>query len=259
MALSILPSRKLELLQHAASPLLAPYVESYWSCRVLEPPATVQLVPDALVDLTFDLVQKRAFVSGPIEAGESYEHTRPAELLGASIKPGAVMPILGVSPKSLKREWQPLTEVIGEVAESLTALIVSAPSRAEQLVRLDAFLLARVFATVSEPRVREAVAAIEASEGGVDVEALGKLAGASPRNLGRLFDDWVGMPPKRFARIVRLQAALRRLQENPEESLSALALDCGFADQAHLTRELRAMSGLAPGELQRKLSDSFKS
>jgi transcriptional regulator GlxA family with amidase domain len=106
-----------------------------------------------------------------------------------------------------------------------------------------------------------AVAAILAKKGNVAIDVVGKRAGASPRNLGRLFEQFVGMSPKRFARVVRVQAALRRLGADPDTPLATLALELGYADQAHLTRELRALTGARPSalpELLATLSDSFK-
>jgi AraC-like DNA-binding protein len=69
-----------------------------------------------------------------------------------------------------------------------------------------------------------------------------------------MLDRAVGMSPKRFTRIVRAQAALRRLSETPAPDLNALAAELGFADQAHMTREVRWVAGVTP----KALADSFK-
>ena len=117
-------------------------------------------------------------------------------------------------------------------------------------------MLARVFASVSEPRM-EAVQAIEQSEGVLDGRAR-QAQRREPRNLGRLFDDWVGMPPKRFARIVGCKRLCGASATSPGLDLARLAAETGFADQAHLTQEVHALSGLSPQVLASKMSDSFK-
>ncbi len=61
----------------------------------------------------------------------------------------------------------------------------------------------------------------------------------------------VGLTPKEFARLMRLQATLRALDLTP--SLSALAADAGFSDQAHATRELQRSTGLTPASLRANL------
>jgi AraC-like DNA-binding protein len=70
--------------------------------------------------------------------------------------------------------------------------------------------------------------------------------GASHRRFIQLFRDAVGLAPKRFRRVTRFQRALDSLRIAPEGGLASLALDLGYADQAHLTREFRAMAGLSP-------------
>jgi AraC-like DNA-binding protein len=97
-----------------------------------------------------------------------------------------------------------------------------------------------------DPRISASVAAIAASGGAVAVDALSARCGLGARQLERLFREQVGLGPKRFARIVRFQAGLR-LREGGA-SLSSAALTAGYADQAHFTREFRAIAGLTPSE-----------
>ena len=258
MAFSILPDAGLRVTLHPPPALLSAHVETYWSLLVERPPAVVRVVPDGMVDVVFDLRARAVYVNGPRDQPATFTHQRPAELLGVSLRPGTSLALLGVSAASLSLEWRPLSDAIGPVADELARLVFAADGLPARLSILDGFLLARIFATAAEPRVRQAVAEIVDSDGAVDVEALGRAAGASPRNLGRLFDDWVGMPPKRFARSVRLQAVMRRLADAPDLELATLAQEAGYADQAHLTREMRALAGISPRDLALTLSDSFK-
>jgi AraC-like DNA-binding protein len=257
VTMSLLPAAGVIVQAHAPAELLRAHVETYWELRVDAPPATINVVPDGLVDLIFDLKRSDVFVGGTNLEPAAYTHQHAAHLLGASLKPGTALQLLGVGAGSLKPDWQRLEDVIGPAAKALAGLVFGAETVRDRFALIDAFLLARLFATNTEPRVQQAVAAIIAHDGAVDVDALGKSSGASPRNLGRMFDDWVGMPPKRFARIIRLQSALRRLQEDPGLDLTQLALDCGYADHAHLTREMQALAGISPSAFK-NLSDSFK-
>jgi AraC-like DNA-binding protein len=254
VTISILPSPGLQITTHAPSPLLKERVEYYWSLRITQPPQTVHLVPDALVDVVFDVNARAAFVSAPVDAPAKYTHTEQVDFLGVSLRPGAAHPLLSVDAAALTG-WQPLRDVIGEVADGLQALVFDAQDR---FALLDAFFLARLVAAGSEPRIEKAIDEIVQSDGAADIAALGKDAGASPRNLGRLFDAWVGLSPKRFARVVRLQRALRCIEADPKLPLAEVALHCGYADQAHMTREMQALAGLSPKEAARALSDSFK-
>jgi AraC-like DNA-binding protein len=239
---------------------LAAHVRTYWTLRVEQPPAKLRIVPDGQVDLVFDLLRGEAHVGGARQAPFDVVHERPMSLLGVSLLPGAAGALLGVVAGELSADWRPLSDVVGAVAGVLAERLASAASPCVRLGLLEAFLLARLGNT--DARVERALLAIDASQGSIDVARLGRDSGASPRNLGRLFHEWVGLPPKRFARIVRAQAALRRLAEQPAADLCALAAELGFADQAHLTREVRAVAGAAPSRLAetfKRKSDSFKS
>jgi AraC-like DNA-binding protein len=243
---SVLPGAGVRIAEHAPAAALSGHVVQYWSLTVETPPATVRVLPDALVDLSFDLLHKAAWVTGPRLEPAVFTHEHPAKLFGCSLSAGSATALLGIEVGALKRDRQRLSEVLGEVADALAERVVENP-----LAVLDAFLLAR--AAAIDSRVAKALDEIVAHEGDVEIPAVGKTAGASPRNLGRLFDAWVGMSPKRFARIVRAQVALRRLADEPGIDLAALALELGFADHAHLTRELKALTGLSPSALAASL------
>ena len=81
---------------------------------------------------------------------------------------------------------------------------------------------------------------------------LAELAGLSPTGLVRAFRRTHGLPPLAWALDRRLIEARRRLRG--AESLAAIALDLGFADQAHFTRAFRKVSGLTPGAYRKRAS-----
>jgi transcriptional regulator GlxA family with amidase domain len=70
--------------------------------------------------------------------------------------------------------------------------------------------------------------------------------GLSERQLRRRFDAAVGYGPKTLAGVLRLQRFLALTSAEPSPDLARLALDAGYADQPHLTRECRRLTGLTP-------------
>lgn len=96
-----------------------------------------------------------------------------------------------------------------------------------------------------DPRVGAAVAGIERSGGRIDIARLARAGGMTTRHLERLFLRQVGIGPKRLARVARFQRALGLL-ERGAASGAATAADCGYADQAHFSRDFRALAGCAP-------------
>lgn len=80
---------------------------------------------------------------------------------------------------------------------------------------------------------------------------LARLVAVSPHHLSRVFRQEVGVPVATYRRRLRLRAALERIGES---KLARVAADAGFADHAHLSREVRALLGTTPSALERRLS-----
>ena len=74
---------------------------------------------------------------------------------------------------------------------------------------------------------------------------LGRIAGASPRHLTRVFRAATGVTLKEFAHKVKLQVA-SELMDNPALTVEAVASSCGFKDARHLRRIFKANFGVAP-------------
>jgi AraC-like DNA-binding protein len=88
------------------------------------------------------------------------------------------------------------------------------------------------------------------------VASLAKELGWSRKHFSVCFRREFGVPPKLFARILRFDHAVRQLRHNQVTSWAELADACGYADQAHLTRDFRAFAGSPPASfMRRKLPD----
>lgn len=93
---------------------------------------------------------------------------------------------------------------------------------------------------------------IISAQPGISVESLASAAATSSRQLERLFLLYVGVSPKNFMRIVRGQYVLAQLRSGTSR-LSDLALDAGYADQCHMTRDLRRLFGSTPHALAKNV------
>jgi transcriptional regulator GlxA family with amidase domain len=97
------------------------------------------------------------------------------------------------------------------------------------------------------------------------VEQLSRWIGVSERQLHRRFSAAIGYGPKTFQSVIRFQRLLKTAREKgAEQSLANLAATVGYADQAHMTREVQRLANLRPTELLRstestlQMSDLFK-
>lgn len=81
------------------------------------------------------------------------------------------------------------------------------------------------------------------------VTSLADAYGVAPRSVQRHFRKCVGLPPKRYLAIQRLEAALHEIAFG-KDNLATIALKLGYYDQAHLSAEVRRHAGLSPRQLR---------
>lgn len=112
----------------------------------------------------------------------------------------------------------------------------------EILVRL---LAADRGAQSREAAAERAVELIAGSGGTIRVEDLADAFGFGRRRLDRMFTSEIGYSPKKIARLIRFQRALKVLPR--VATLTEAAYELGYYDQAHFIREFRELSGRTPG------------
>lgn len=98
-------------------------------------------------------------------------------------------------------------------------------------------------------RIEKAVSQLEACDGLGPVTRVMSASGMSERSFQNAFKRRVGLSAKEFARIQRLQATIRMLDDGAH-SMADLSVDRGFSDQAHATREVRRVTGTTPARLR---------
>lgn len=96
--------------------------------------------------------------------------------------------------------------------------------------------------------IKEGLKLIKSSRGQLDILGLSRDLFLTEKTLLRKFCSIIGKAPKQYCRIVRFHQIIRSLSENPDSSLTQIALDNGYFDQAHFSRDFKALSGYTPKE-----------
>ncbi len=183
-----------------------------------------------------------AVIGGARATAYVRDTSRPACSVGAQLRPGTAAFLLGVPADVLAEHHTVLDDVWGAAAAQLRDRLASIPSAARRLDLFEAALLARLpRARGLHPAVAHALAQLPT---GADIASIVDETGYSHRRFLSLFHHAVGLTPKRYCRVQRLQRALTGMSTR---SLAAVARDAGFSDQAHFTREFRALTGVSPG------------
>jgi AraC-like DNA-binding protein len=149
-------------------------------------------------------------------------------------------------------------DLFGAAARETIERLQETNSHAGRLMILEQAIARRLDPLVSGPPrgLVWALQQLQASAGSVWVAALARELGWSRKHLTVCFRREFGMPPKLFARVLRFDHAVRLLRRDHVPSWAELAHACGYADQAHLTRDFRTFAGSPPASfMRRKLPD----
>ena len=122
--------------------------------------------------------------------------------------------------------------------------LLAAPTPRAKAGILEGVLLAHLAGPgAPDPGMRLAAAALE--RGASVAEATTRL-GLLPKTFVRRFRVHTGLAPKRYSRVRRLQRVLRSIADPGAVEWADVAAQHGYADQAHLIHDFRALTGLAP-------------
>ncbi|PCC71613.1 AraC-type DNA-binding protein [Nannocystis exedens] len=249
-------------LLHHPGPPLGEFVDCFWAWECYTGPAPRErALPSGTVDIVINLRDDslRVFdrfdrasrfpgimVSGA-HAGYFVIDTAPcAAVMGVHFRPGGAAPFLGVSAGELTGGHFALEALWGATAARLRERLLAAAGPGERFRLLERFLLARLARPPRRhPAVTYALRAFDDPDLGSVAEVLAHT-GLSAKRLLALFRDEVGLAPKAFWRVRRLQAALRRLDGGGPVRGADLAAELGYCDQSHFDREFRELTGLSP-------------
>ncbi|WP_328593594.1 DUF6597 domain-containing transcriptional factor [Actinomadura macrotermitis] len=193
-------------------------------------PFRQRVVPDGCVDLIWWGRDARITVAGP-DTGPAPAELAPGDrLFGVRLRPGTAAPVLGVAVDAVRDARIPLRELWGDEAERLAA---AADPRAA--------LLGAVRARLAGP-VDPFVPALVAGLGAGSVREAADALGFGERQLRRRAAAAFGYGPKTLQRVLRFQRALGMARAG--RPLAEVAYAAGYADQAHLAHEVRALGGV---------------
>jgi AraC-like DNA-binding protein len=204
------------------------------------------VMPDGCADLMWMVYRGRGrlVVAGPDT------HAHPAGIVPATtiaavrFRPGAAAEVLGMPLDGLRDERPDLADLWGTAATEALAEAVATADRPEQM--LTEAVAGRLEAgdgrvAPVDPTLRHVADALEDAREPSPVRGLADAMGLSERQLHRRCLAAFGYGPKTLHRVLRFQNALRRARAG--DDLARVAHECGYADQAHMARDVSALSG----------------
>jgi AraC-like DNA-binding protein len=225
--------------EHAPPDRLRPWVACLWERWGEGEP--VRVLPDGCIDLLWTQGAGTQIV-GPNMTAFLTAVAAGTHLVGARMRPGAAPALLGVDAWELRDQRIDVHTLWGDGRALADRLDATQDPLATMLAVLDDRALR---AAAPDPLVATAIARLRHPD--ALVASLADELAVSERHLRRRFAAAVGYGPKRLARVLRLRRALAAARADGE--LARVALDAGYADQAHFANDCRTLAGVAPTAL----------
>lgn len=242
---------------------LQAFVKCFWTLEAPQEtlPAKQRIVPDGCMEMIFHLgdlyrqytsetdfiVQPRCFVFGQITAPLDIEPTGITHIFSVRFHPEGFIPFSRLPLAQMENRAVPLEELFGQDGLLLEQQVLQAGTHAARLQLVSDFLSARLLSSESIDRTVKSCVEVMLQLGGqLSVGALSAQTNTNRRQLERKFSSAIGLSPKQLSKIIRLQAALKMLASNQFTSLSALAYENDYYDQAHFIRDFKEFTGMSP-------------
>jgi AraC-like DNA-binding protein len=207
-----------------------------WRREVCEP-RSHRILPDGCLDLIW--VDGRLLVAGPDTTAQVWTGRAGSVAVGLRFMPGTGPSVFGVPAHELRDSRVPLDQIWPRrLVDGLAARVGEAPDRTVALTDI-----ARDRIEVDP--VIDAVA--RGLRAGRPVAAVADEVGLSQRQLLRRSLTAFGYGPKTLARVLRMDRALSLAARGVPAA--EVAASVGYADQAHLSREVKALAGVPLGRL----------
>ena len=235
---------------------LRPFVERYWSVRwdlTDQPPYRSEVLSHPSVNVSVESGTEPRFgvrlpavlLHGVVTRRFTVDLTGAGRVSAVKFRPGGFAAFTGVLPAG--DSVVPLGQELGLAAGDLLAAVLEKDDDDARAAVLDTALAP----LAPEPPgpyldLLGLVGAMIEDRTLLRVDQVAALGGMSVRSLQRLFASYVGVRPKAVLARYRLQDAAAAIDAGAVDDLAGLAASLGWFDQAHFSRDFRAVVGVPP-------------
>ncbi len=247
-------------------PELASLVNCYWTLEVpLEDDSKRQrIIPDGCIEMAFILgddikryisedefiLQPRAMVLGQTIEPFYIEPVGYVNTFAVRFYPFGFANFIAEPIKTLVNKETPIDLLFGEIpAKELEQKMLKATDTRERIGLIEHFLFEKLNdKTTIDSIVKTTVDTLLSTKGGTAINIILKQDVTKRRQLERNFVKQIGISPKQLAKVIRLQTALKLLLTEEAESLTGIAYESEYYDQAHFIKDFKEFTGISPKE-----------
>lgn len=182
-------------------------------------------------------------------------HTRPYEVhfsdhvrvFGIRFKPEGIFNIFGIPAAEFKERYEDVSQVLGRAIQTFSDQLREKSSIEERLALAELFLSNTAQKNhIHLNYINRAAELIRQSKGAMKIDELPDKVCISLRQLERGFKEKIGISPKHYLRISRVNEVYNQLRENQVLNFAELAYQTGYTDQAHFIKEFKNLTGAKP-------------
>ncbi len=254
-----------QLTEYPPSAYLSPFVEVFWQGRfnlAAQGLLRQQVLPNGYVELVIHLSDQHCALFKDNEWSKSPDYTviglydQPfevrfnnlVEVFGIRFKPEGIYNLFGLPAAEFYKTFDDMESVLGRAFRDYCLRLREAAAMRQRLGLTEVYLRRSLERRSGDELsyVNHAAEIIRRRGGEVRIEDLSREVFISQRQLEREFKQKIGLSPKLYLRISRLNAVHRQLQSGEALDFTQLTYECGYADQAHFIRDFKRFTGVQP-------------
>ncbi|UKB77372.1 helix-turn-helix domain-containing protein [Chryseobacterium sp. MEBOG07] len=244
-------------------PDLASIIKCYWTLDSPREavPQVQTIVPDGCMEMIIHygdlynqyidgkpVLQPRSCVFGQLTEPLKIEPTGITGIFSVRFHHDGFIPFATIPIKEMDDQAIPLEKLFGIQGAELEKNVLKAITVQEKITIVETFLLERLNTETIDKIVQSTVDLLLNVDGKISVNELSKQTNINRRQLERKFSSAIGLSPKQLSKTIRLQTTIKHLLNKEYASLTALAYESEYYDQAHFIKDFKEFTGFTPKE-----------
>ncbi len=245
-------------------PALQPYVEQFILYETdSRAPITQNLIPSnkQYIGFLFEGNMQPHTIDRPLPVSKSYvlgQLSRPIKatysenlkILAIHFKPTGMYQLFGIPMSNFTNKGVAFEAVVGAEGKYFIEEIFGADSLQKQIAIVERYLLQKIMQKNHRhaKEIEYACSTIRNQNGNIQVKCILKQVNMCERNFHRCFLEKVGISPKTFISIARINKALQMIESMSKVTWTDFAYQLNYVDQAHFNHDFKKFSGNNPTE-----------
>jgi AraC-like DNA-binding protein len=246
------------------SKILQPFIKQYWCIEnvFLNDEKHIQrIIPSGLPELSLYIGKRPKVLGNKRDLEDNFNlngHQRAfydlqiekeISLFSIVFHPQGLMPFFNIPLNEIYNQSVPIRHLNKKFEQSMLPQLTNEQSfekRVELVERYFCLMLEKEFNRFNFSRIDHAIKIISQARGKISIEQLASETCLSRKQFERKFSELIGITPKQYLKNIRLQYSLYLKSRNDYLTITDIAYEVGYYDQAHFINEFKMQTGFTP-------------